>query len=241
MIEKTFTFLPGIGSKKEKSIYKQGIRNWNSFLETKKVKGISEERKSLMDEEIEKAKKELYGEKLSYFLKNLPKKENYKLYELFKDELVFLDIEVDSKRNIIVVGLFDGFESKFLVKNVNLYREILKKELEKYKLIVTFNGSSFDLPLIEKQFNLPLTFLHIDLKHLCRKVGLTGSLKEIEFKLNLKRPTHLYGHPADAWRTAHASQDDRYIKAMLNYNEEDLINLKPILDYCYKKIKEVNT
>src|SRR3989344_5787388 len=146
MIEKTFTFLPGIGSKKEKSIYKQGIRNWNSFLETKK----------------EKAKKELYGEKLSYFLKNLPKKENYKLYELFKDELVFLDIEVDSKRNIIVVGLFDGFESKFLVKNVNLYREILKKELEKYKLVVTFNGSSFDLPLIEKQFDLPLTLLHID-------------------------------------------------------------------------------
>src|SRR3990167_10771156 len=97
MIEKTFTFLPGIGSKKEKSIYKQGIRNWNSFLETKKVKGISEERKSLMDEEIEKAKKELYGEKLSYFLKNLPKKENYKLYELFKDELVFLTKNLDSK------------------------------------------------------------------------------------------------------------------------------------------------
>ncbi len=241
MIEKTFTFLSGIGSKKEKSFYSQGIKSWNSFLETKKVKGISKERKNLIGEEIKKAKKELYDGKLSYFLKNLPQKDSYRLYEFLKDEIVFLDIEVDSDRNIIVIGLFDGFESKFLVKGVNLYRDILKKELEKYKLIVTFNGSSFDLPLIEKQFDLPITLLHIDLKHLCRKVGLKGSLKKVESQLNLKRPAHLYGHPADAWRTAHASRDDRYIKAMLNYNEEDLINLKPILDHCYKKLKKVNT
>ena len=238
MIEKSFIFLPGIGTKKEKSINKQGIKSWNSFLKAKKVNGISDKKKDLLNKEIEQAKQKLYGDELSYFLKNLPQKENYRLYEFFKDEVVFLDIEVDSNRNIIIIGLFDGFESKFLVKGVNLYRDILKKELEKYRLIVTFNGSSFDLPLIEKKLNLPITLSHIDLKHLCRNVGLKGSLKEIETQLNLKRPTHLFGHPVDAWKAAHASGDDRYIKATLNYNEEDLVNLRPILDYCYKKLKE---
>ena len=238
MIQKSFIFLKGISYNKEKSLYKQGIRSWNSFLETQKIKGISKEKKIILDKELIEAKHNLYTENTSYFSGVLPQKENYRLYPLFQDETLFLDIEIDSKRNIILIGLFNGFKTKFMIKGFNLYKDILKKELENYKLIVTFNGSSFDLPLIEKQLDLPITLPHIDLKHLCNKVGLKGSLKEIELILNLKRPKHLLGHPVDAWKAAHASQDDRYLKALLNYNEEDLVNLRPILEYCYKQLEK---
>jgi len=78
----------------------------------------------------------------------------------------------------------------------------------------------------------------IDLNYYCKKLGLKGGLKEVEETLDLKRPKHLRGNVAEAWRTAFASQDEDYLKAILDYNAEDIINLKPLMEYCYKSLKE---
>ena len=56
----------------------------------------------------------------------------------------------------------------------------LSQELKKYKLIVTFNGSVFDLPLLKRHFSDIIPDIpHIDLRFLCAKLGLKGSLKDI--------------------------------------------------------------
>jgi len=104
--------------------------------------------------------------------------------------------------------------------------------------MITFNGSSFDLPKLEKQFRITINMPHIDLKPLCVNLGLKGGLKEVERILDLRRPQHLQGNPVDLWKAFHASGDKEYLDLLISYNKEDIENLKVIMDIVYKKMKE---
>jgi uncharacterized protein len=75
-----------------------------------------------------------------------------------------------------------------MIRNINLDIPRLKKELSRYKLILSFNGSSFDLPFLEKKYpGLIPKVPHIDIRHLCARTGLIGGLKNIEKQLGIKR------------------------------------------------------
>ena len=235
MIRNSYIFLHGISYKTERNIVNQGVKHWNDFLKIDKIPKISEIRKRDYDKAILLAKQQLIIENASYF-NILPKKETWRLYEYFKDEALFLDLEVDGKKNIILIGLYDGEHTKIFVKNINLDFNLLRREIKKYKLLITFNGSSFDLPLLKKhipEINMP----HIDLKHCCSRLNLKNGLKEIEKQLDIKRPRNLNGHPVELWKALHASFDREYLDLLVQYNEEDIINLKTIMDYCYNKLK----
>jgi len=243
MIRSSFIFLPKISNKKEQNIWKQGINIWDDFLKAKNIKGISKRAKIFYDTKIRKAIEELKKDNSYYFQKLLPNTETWRLYEYFKDECCFLDIEsYEHGKNITIIGLYDGFETKTMVKNMNLDMNRLKKELEKYKLLITFNGSSHDIPNINKYFpeTIP-NIAHIDLRHACNKIGLKGGLKMIEEKVGIIRPIHLkaYGgdNPIDLWRAFLASGDKEYLDLLVQYNEEDIVNLKPLMEIVYKKLK----
>ena len=178
MIRQSFIFLDRISQDMEKRIWQQGIEDWNSFIGAKRIDGISKFRKGHYDRQINEAKKHLYSANSAYFANMLTKGETWRLYPFFKEDAVFLDIEtMGYYGNITVIGLFDGIDTKMMVRGINLEKEIIKKELSKYKLIVTFNGSSFDLPVIERYFQGVLPYIpHVDLRHVFSKIGLTGGL-----------------------------------------------------------------
>lgn len=245
MIQQSFIFLEKVKEKTEKRLWKQGIRNWDSFLNADNVKGIANHRKKYYDRQILKARDELYNLNSSYFLK-LPQAEMWRLYGFFKDECVFLDIEtsgVEKDDDITVIGLFDGLETKTMIKGINMDLIKLKKELMKYKLIVTFNGATFDIPFIEKRYsgllpNIP----NFDLRVACQRIGLEGGLKEIERKLGIRRNKiieKMYGgDPLLLWKIYRACGDDYYLRLLVEYNEEDVFNLKKIAEHVYGKLKE---
>jgi hypothetical protein len=243
MIRNSFIFLDRISRNSEKNIWNQGISDWDKFLEKENIKGISRLRKSRYDRQIKDAGKHLFDYNSSFFTNILPSTETWRLYDHFKDDCVFLDIETGNHYgNITVVGLFDGYDTKTFVRNINLNAEDLKKELEKYKLIVTFNGSSFDLPIINRYFNKVLPYVpHIDLRHCCSRLGLKGGLKIIEKQLGISRPDHLSTlNGEDAvwlWHAYNASGDRKYLNTLISYNEEDIVNLKPLMNHCYRGLK----
>ncbi len=238
MIKNSFIFLDKISKKKEQSIWKQGVKDWNDFLKTKKIDGISDKSKHFYNRQIEEAQQALFRENLAYFIKKLPKKESWRLYNYFKDESCYLDIEVNSQGKIILIGISDYYQSNFFMKYVNLDKNLIEKELTKYNLVITFNGSSFDLPKIKKELKVNINIPHIDLKQLCINLNLKGGLKEVEKKLNLKRPKNLNGNPVDLWKAFHASGDREYLDLLIEYNREDIENLKAIMDYIYKQMSE---
>ena len=54
------------------------------------------------------------------------------------------------------------------------------------KALVTFNGIRFDTKFITREFpEIILPESHVDLRYLCRRVGLTGGQKAIENELGI--------------------------------------------------------
>ncbi len=238
MIRNSFIFLDKISTKTEQSLWQQGIKDWQNFLQTKKIKGISQLRKYHYDRQIKEAQIQLLNENTSYFKKNLPQKETWRLYNYFKEETCYVDIEVDSKGKVILVGLADEYQTKTFVHGANLTTNILQKQLAHYKLVITFNGSAFDLPKLKKQLNLTFPMPHLDLKPLCINLNLIGGLKEVEKKLSISRHPKLKGNPVDLWKAFHASGDKEWLELLIDYNKEDIENLRWITDYCYQKLSK---
>ncbi len=240
MIRKSFIFLEKISSRKEVNIWEQGIRDWQDFLERERVNGISAEKKYYYDRKIREAQQALSEEDSTFFVGKLPKIEMWRLYDYFKEECCFLDIEIDSCGKVILVGISDYYNSNTYVKGVNLEKSALERELQRYKIMITFNGSSFDLPKLKGQLKLVVRIPHIDLKPLCVNLGLRGGLKEVEHVLNLRRPQHLRGNPVNLWKAFHASGDREWLNLLVAYNREDIENLKWVMEHCRNEMSRHN-
>ncbi len=241
MIRNSFIFLDRFGQRKEASIWQQGIADWNDFLDAKRIKGISEKKKSYFDRKLLEAKEQLYDENSEHFSQLLPTTEHYRLYDFFKDDALFLDIETASHHGYIsVIGMYDGSETKTMIRNRNLDKELLLKELSKCKILVTFNGLSYDAPLLERFFGFRINLPHIDLRHVCSRIGLKGGLKQIEKQLEIKRRKEVDGlggqDACTLWQTFMATGNDYYLDLLIKYNEEDTINLKQLADYSILKL-----
>ena len=247
MITSSFIFLEKIGERLEQKIWKQGIHSWDKFLSAGGISGLSKPRKLYYDRKLLNARKALYNFDSSYFLDLLPQSEMWRLYDFFREDAIFLDIETTglSKINddITVFGLYDGINTKTMIRGINMDFKSLEKELQKYKLVVTFNGASFDLPFIEKRYpGLLPRIPNFDVKSLTNKLGLTGGLKNIEKALGIKRSPiagNLYGGDAlTLWKMYRATHDDYYLNLLVEYNEYDVINLKIVAEHCVKKLTE---
>jgi len=243
MIRSTFILLDGISYGKEKNLWKNGIKDWNNFLESK-PKGISNKRKVIYDLKLIHAKRELNSDNSNYFCKTLPKKEHWRLYEHFKDECIFLDIETSNVSGgyITCITLYDGNNIMTFVKNFNLDLKRISKILKQYKMIITFNGNVFDLPFLKKYCNNLIPEIPCwDLRHSCQKLGLKGGLKEVEKQLNIKRPNQIVqdlhsGDPIKLWRTFLATGDRYYIELLVEYNQEDTVNLHTLAEKLYSHL-----
>ena len=236
MIRNSFCFLQGIGLKSEQNIWNQGITSWNSFLASSKIKGISGKKKFYYNNRINSAKKALFDNDSSHFL-SFPSTETWRLYNWFNEDAVYVDIETgfantQGRSSITVVTLYDGQDTKTFVKGINLYRSALKQELERYKLIITFNGSSFDLPVIKKHFALTANVPHLDLRFACEQAGLFGGLKQIEKETGIKRSADACGirgnDAAYMWKMWHSTRKKAYLQKLVAYNQEDAANLEPL-------------
>ena len=250
MITSTFTFLDGIGRKTEQQLWGAGITDWNKFLDAERIFDISTKGKIYYNYELKNAKQALLDNDASFFSKKLPSADVWRLYDYFKDEVVYLDIEttgLSRDDDITVVGLYDGNVTKTMVRGINLDVKQLASELQKYKLIITFNGASFDLPMLAKKYpvlqNVFSRMPHIDLRHVCAELGLRGGLKKIEKDLAIKRGNFFVerlngGDAVKLWRFWLASKDEYYLKLLIEYNEEDIINLKQIMEHCNMEMKD---
>lgn len=240
MIKSSFIFLPGIGKKKERELSLK--YDWNSFLKTSKIEGIGLKRKVYYDSLVKKAKDALLNDDVAYLASIFPLSEHYRFYKYYRDEAVFLDIETTHVTgDLTVVGLFDGDRSKTMIAGYNLDLVALKKELSRYKLIVTYNGNTFDLPFLRSKHDILPDVLCVDLKVICRRLGFVGGLKKIEKELGIKRENEIVdnlrgGDAAKLYRMWRGSGDEHYLKQLVEYNEEDAVNLQTIADNLISRL-----
>jgi len=243
MLSKSFCFLPRIGLQLERNIWEQGIDSWTAFIDAPKIKGISAKRKQYYNRQLLLAKKAMMEGDSSFF--TFPSMENWRLFSWFGENAAYIDIETGTRQtntrtNITIISISDGQNAKSFVKGVNLHKNAIKEQLSMCDIIISFNGSTFDLPVIKKHFLLEQTKPHIDLRHLCNRVGLHGGLKEIEAQLGIERKQSSIERNDDAaflWRMWISTRYPKYLDQLLAYNQQDCLHLVPIAQHVVAKMQ----
>jgi uncharacterized protein YprB with RNaseH-like and TPR domain len=238
MITSTFCLLTGIGRITERRLWREGIATWSDFLAASSIPGISAGRKVLYDESISEAQAHYTRDDARYFGVVLPQREQWRLYEWLRDRAMYLDIETDSFGQITVLGCYGHGRFTSFVRGESLNVRQLADELSRYDLLVTFCGTTFDVPMLLAQFpNLPLDQPHIDLCFVGRQLGYRGGLKAIETQLDITRAAELQGldgHDAVMlWNRWRHSRDEEARRRLLGYNEADCVNLERLADTFY--------
>ncbi|MFT4302989.1 MAG: ribonuclease H-like domain-containing protein [Candidatus Woesearchaeota archaeon] len=229
--------------RKERLLWKQGIRNWNDFLAASSIKGISFKRKRVLDLQIVHAKKALFNDDIKFFISKIPSKYHYRFYDYYKDSCIFIDIETSGINGYVTcITLYDRINIMTFVKDYNLDFKVISKIISNCKMIVSFNGSVFDIPFLRKYciFNFP-DILHWDLRVSCNLLELDGGLKKVEENLGIKRNNNIVenlvgGDPIKLWRTFKATGDKYYLDLLVEYNQEDTINLETLADKIYPRL-----
>lgn len=248
MLENTFKLVKGIGPESEKRLWEQGITTWDDFLSKDHVKGISKTLLQKLRVEVETARLELDSGNPGYFAHRLKPADLWRVYGPFKKEALFLDIETTGLSpywsELTVVGLYDGFDYCCLVQGQGLSEARLQKEISGYKILVTYNGSGFDLPFLKAKFpTLIFPPIHLDLMTLGRRVGLKGGLKMVEKALGMERQEdirNMTGYEAVLLWSRYQKGSQEALRILREYNEADVVNLKTVAREIYRRLKEVS-
>jgi hypothetical protein len=245
MLQNSFVLLDGIGPRRELSLWRSGISDWDSFLSTGRIRGIGGEQKGFLDARLHIASERLRKKDSGFFATAMPRKEHWRLLREFGGSVAFLDIEttgISLNSPVTVVGIYDGSRMHHLVRGQNLNRENLCAMLSSVQSIVTFNGAGFDLPIIENQFPGSVPRVpHVDLRYPMKRLGYVGGLKRIERELGIERDRRVeYMTGEDAvylWRLWERGGKVNALELLLEYNAEDCRNLKRIASYAYRELR----
>ena len=151
------------------------------------------------------------GGDAGFFQPLLPRREAWRLYPEFADRALFLDIETTGLSRyydeVTVIGALGGGELALFVRGINL--DQFPAYVAQFPLLVTFNGSQFDVPFLRAHFpQARLDQAHIDLRFVLASLGYRGGLKAVERNLGLRRDP-----PSKAWTALRRSGSGTAIAA----------------------------
>jgi hypothetical protein len=96
MLTNTFIHIQSIGAITEQRLWDAGIRDWDSLSSDLPVP-FSAGRQHYLLNGIEESKRHLADCNPSYFSKQLPSNQSWRLFPEFRDSTVYLDIETTVK------------------------------------------------------------------------------------------------------------------------------------------------
>jgi uncharacterized protein YprB with RNaseH-like and TPR domain len=243
MLQNTFIHLQSIGVITEQRLWESGLRDWDAFTDYFSIP-LSGKRKYLLKNGIDESRQHLYQNNPVYFSKCLPANQCWRLFPEFRDSTVYLDIETTGLdryfNDITTIALYDGESIQTYVQGQNLDDFI--EDIQKYKVIVSYNGKSFDVPFLEHYFNTRLDQAHIDLRYILFSLGFRGGLKGCERQLGMDR-----GYLSDIdgffavllWDEYLRTGDQKALDTLLAYNIQDTITLENLLVTAYNmKLKD---
>jgi uncharacterized protein YprB with RNaseH-like and TPR domain/predicted nuclease with RNAse H fold len=243
MLQQTFVHIPGIGKRTEAELWEHGIHSWDDADRFDKRFGrVGARLQKKLDEYIPRSREAMRQGDAAFFERLSSLGEAWRLFPEFADRCIYLDIETTGLSSVFdsvtVVGLYDGRKYKVFVEGDNL--QDLPTHLQNYSVLVTFNGSGFDLRFLKLAFpKLAFPPIHIDLRWVTRKLGFSGGLKSVEDGMGLRRAEgvqNLTGYDATVLWAKYLRGEKSALEQLIQYNMEDVVHLKAVMEIAYDQL-----
>ncbi len=224
MLLNSFCCFDGISPDAERMLWRNGFINWRQLAVV--APPLSSRKCQHLREQIPEMEAALEGRLVDYFLQRLPIGYRLRLWPFFAEQTAFLDLEstgLDLASEVTVVGLHFQGKLTQMIKERDLDR--LLDSWGQIKLLITFNGERFDIPLLKRRFGLEFVPSHIDLWKEAKVHGYAGGLKQIEQQMGISRLSKgIDGRTAcELWVNRNR---DGCLQRLLEYNRDDVLNLR---------------
>jgi uncharacterized protein YprB with RNaseH-like and TPR domain len=236
MLTHTFLHISGIGRKTEEEIWATGIHTWDDFKHPANL-ALRPAVRRLVESHLSKQPQAALNSP-AYFYDLLPASQHWRLFPHFRDKIAFIDIETTGickeTSAITTIALYDGQEIFTFVRGANLAD--FPDCLARFEAIVTYNGKGFDIPMLERAFQMEINQAHLDLRPILAALGYKGGLKGCERQLGIDRSEldGVNGYDAvTLWNEYQRSGKQELLNTLLAYNVADTINLEPLMVSAY--------
>jgi uncharacterized protein YprB with RNaseH-like and TPR domain len=237
VLPRSFIFLPAIGPARESALWRRGIDTWGAYRDLARVPGVKPRLKAHHDGLLDIASTRV-GTDPAFFARLLPSAEHWRAYGAFARDAAYLDIETtgDRANHVTVVGVRFRGEDRAFVRGKDYSPEAVGAFLADASCLVTFNGASFDLPILQNEgVQLPQV-PHADLRLVFNRLGYAGGLKKIETQLGVARADGLQGltgwDAVKLWRKWSDRRDEAALETLVAYNIADTANLEPLARFA---------
>ncbi|WDP89915.1 MAG: ribonuclease H-like domain-containing protein [Desulfobacter sp.] len=236
MLKNSFQHIPGIGTKTELQLWDFGLREWQDALNGGPYP-VPAKRMETLKAHAGESIQQLNTNNPRYFADLLPPKEHWRFFPEFRNSTAYIDIEttgLEAWDTITTIALYDGRGIRYYVQGRNL--EDFIEDIRQYTVLVTFNGKTFDVPFIERQFGVRLDHAHIDLRYVLKSLGYAGGLKRCEHELGISRGDleGVDGYFAILlWADYQQNANEKALETLLAYNIEDVVNLEHLMVLAY--------
>ncbi len=245
MIRCTYRHIPGIGQATERRLWSAGFASWERDpLPEPSASGLTRRARRLLEEFIPLSRRALQEEDPCFFARGLPPGQLWRLFPEFRAGAAYLDIETTGlfagEHHITTIALYDGRRVRTYLYGRNLSE--FARDIREYRLLVSYNGRCFDVPFLERAFDIRLRQPHIDLRYLLHGLGYSGGLKRCEESLGIDRGG-LKGvdglFAVLLWNRYEETGSDAALETLLAYNVADVLNLERLLCCAYNlKLRE---
>ena len=237
MLRNTFCHIQRIGTITEAKLWDAGIHDWELFNQSS---GIPFSRKKVesISQVLEESSRHLVTGNPHYFVQHLSVNQYWRLFPHFRDTIAYIDIETTGLENwcneITTIALYDGQTVHTYVNGQNL--DDFMDDIQRFKIIVSYNGRCFDVPFIEQYFRIKLDQVHIDLRFVLKSLGFSGGLKGCERQLGIDRGD-LSGidgyYTVILWHDYKRTGNKKSLETLIKYNSLDAKNLEILMVMAY--------
>ncbi len=246
MLKSTFVHLPGIGRKKERELWAEGVLNWETLLKRLLLQadlfGDTDPNASPLVRSLEESIEAFDNADTEYFAARLPTAEHYRIALSFPDETLFVDIETTGLSlyydEITLIGA--SKQDRYYCYINGTDRSEILGVIGSAKCLVTFNGTIFDLKFIQKRFEaLRIPSAHVDLRFFSRRAGYSGGQKKIERELGIDRSNQIVemiGEQAPLLWHEYRMGNQNSATKLVKYNHADVEGMKSIFDIAVRRV-----
>jgi len=239
MLTASFCCFRGVSRSAERRLWESGCLSWRELLVVD-PRVFSEGKLAGVRAQVREAQVALECGFADYFINRLGPPDTIRVLPHFMEGAVYLDIETTGLRSedrVTTIALHGATGTHCYVRDRN-FPDFLR-ELSRASLLVTYNGATFDLPRLRREFGIDLRTPHVDLRPCLQALGYRGGLKQCEEAMGYRRRPEesLTGEEAVAlWGQYESNGNNESLSRLARYNVRDARALELLAVEAYNRV-----